>query len=376
MCWGHQPVGPFFWRLQIVPRYTAPARRLQIVARVYDMADEVYEVEELLKARGHGKAREYLVKWVGWDQSDSTWEPRRNVHPTLLSEFDELHPTDEEEEEEEEEEEGEDEEDGADKFWDTWMPLDKMASEPAHANEKAKGQQSGKPHKPKRVLGGRAAERSTTAAKRKLRSAKVLKATKSKPSPKAPSKSTAAAAKATLDGGEAAPAPGDGSKGTKRERAPREVMSLEEAQWLAAAENLQLVPSFKMGKSGYAGVCFHGKHSIAVRAAWQVNKKETYLGSFSGVHEAALAVARHLGPEESARQAERAAPLRAEAAEAAESPEGMSTEEAWQIAREEGIELLTSTTNLCATSRIQASAPTPQPDAGPNAHTPAQTPLR
>ena len=37
----------------------------------------------------------------------------------------------------------------------------------------------------------------------------------------------------------------------------------------------------------------------------------------------------------------------AEAEEAAQAPEGMSLEEAWRIAREEGIELLTSTANMC-----------------------------
>ena len=133
-------------------------------------------------------------------------------------------------------------------------------------------------------------------------------------------------------------------------------MSLEDAQRLAADENLQLVPSARQSKAGYTGVGFHGPHSCAVRASWTVGGVDTYLGSFSGVHEAALAVARHLGPEESARQAAKvAAQLAAHAEEATEAPEGMNLDEAWRIARQEGIELLTSTVNMCVDRQPNAT---------------------
>ncbi|KAJ9521467.1 hypothetical protein QJQ45_008867 [Haematococcus lacustris] len=48
-----------------------------------DWLDEapLYEVEKLLAHRGvrAGKARGYLVKWQGYDDSYNTWEPRNNL---------------------------------------------------------------------------------------------------------------------------------------------------------------------------------------------------------------------------------------------------------------------------------------------------------
>jgi hypothetical protein len=36
--------------------------------------DEQYEVEGILASRGKGARIQYLVKWVGYDQYESTWE--------------------------------------------------------------------------------------------------------------------------------------------------------------------------------------------------------------------------------------------------------------------------------------------------------------
>ena len=314
------------------------------------MVDEVYEVDKLLKARGRGKARQFLVKWVGYDAKESTWEPRKNVHPDLVTDFEEAeakllrryNDDDEDDEDEDEEEEEEDGDDGDDRFWEEWA--EKKASEPPSTTAKAEGRAKNKAHRVS--LGGKRKAEVQGAPKVAPKS----KGSKAVPEQKDAGSNGAAAAKGTLaDKSEAEPeAQDDGEGKRKRKRAPRPVMSLEDAQQLAAAENLQLVPSARQSKAGYIGVGFHGPHSCAVRAAWQVGGVETYLGSFSGVHEAALAVARHLGPEESARQAAKvAAKLAAEAEEAAQAPEGMSLEEAWRIAREEGIELLTSTANMC-----------------------------
>ncbi len=33
-----------------------------------------YEVEDILDERGTGKRKEYLIKWVGWPNSDATWQ--------------------------------------------------------------------------------------------------------------------------------------------------------------------------------------------------------------------------------------------------------------------------------------------------------------
>ena len=58
--------------------------------------------------------------------------------------------------------------------------------------------------------------------------------------------------------------------------------------------------------------------------------------------------------------AQKAAAAEAEA-EAAESPEGLSTEDASAIAREEGLELLTSTVNKCALAAIRTQTPAQPP---------------
>jgi hypothetical protein len=43
-----------------------------------------YEVEEILNHKGQGRTRKYLVKWKGYDLSDATWEPEKNIHALLL----------------------------------------------------------------------------------------------------------------------------------------------------------------------------------------------------------------------------------------------------------------------------------------------------
>lgn len=44
-----------------------------------DEAEKVYEVERVCGRRQKGGRREYLVKWVGYPQSESTWEPWENL---------------------------------------------------------------------------------------------------------------------------------------------------------------------------------------------------------------------------------------------------------------------------------------------------------
>lgn len=51
--------------------------------------DEQYEVESILASRGKGNRTQYLVKWVGYDQYESTWEKASNVAgaPEAIAEY-------------------------------------------------------------------------------------------------------------------------------------------------------------------------------------------------------------------------------------------------------------------------------------------------
>ena len=40
---------------------------------------EIYYVEMVLNSRKNGRTTEYLIKWAGYDSSQSTWEPGENV---------------------------------------------------------------------------------------------------------------------------------------------------------------------------------------------------------------------------------------------------------------------------------------------------------
>jgi hypothetical protein len=52
--------------------------------------DEQYEVESILAKRGKGNRAQYLVKWVGYDQYESTWEKASNLAdaPEVIAAFD------------------------------------------------------------------------------------------------------------------------------------------------------------------------------------------------------------------------------------------------------------------------------------------------
>ena len=55
-----------------------------------DAEDEEYEVDAILKKRTVNGQTEYLVKWLGYDKEEATWEPTRNLHcPDKVQEFEE-----------------------------------------------------------------------------------------------------------------------------------------------------------------------------------------------------------------------------------------------------------------------------------------------
>ena len=45
------------------------------------------EVERLLECRGPTCGRQYKIRWKDCDQDEDTWEPRGNVHPEAIKEF-------------------------------------------------------------------------------------------------------------------------------------------------------------------------------------------------------------------------------------------------------------------------------------------------
>jgi hypothetical protein len=54
-----------------------------------------FEVEKVLNSRVHRRKVQYLVKWVGYDDSENTWEPARNLTHAwdLVKEFHLQNPT-------------------------------------------------------------------------------------------------------------------------------------------------------------------------------------------------------------------------------------------------------------------------------------------
>jgi hypothetical protein len=48
-----------------------------------------YPVENILAYRKNKNIDEYLIKWEGYDESYNSWEPKKNLKPELLKEFEE-----------------------------------------------------------------------------------------------------------------------------------------------------------------------------------------------------------------------------------------------------------------------------------------------
>jgi chromobox protein 1 len=57
-----------------------------------DSSDDIeeYTVETIVDKKSKGRKIEYLVKWLGWDDKDNTWEPEKNLPcKDLIKEFEE-----------------------------------------------------------------------------------------------------------------------------------------------------------------------------------------------------------------------------------------------------------------------------------------------
>ena len=114
-------------------------------------------------------------------------------------------------------------------------------------------------------------------------------------------------------------------------------MRMEDIERQLQEEGLVLVPSAAV--SGFKWVKAQGSHSATYKATAPGSEKN--LGNFPTAAEAALAVARHLGPADSKRAAEDSVAAMAANA-AAQCFPGMSMSEAQLLAAKEGLELLES----------------------------------
>ena len=46
-----------------------------------------YEVERIIDSKGPTCARRFLIRWKGYSSDSDTWEPRSNVHPETIAEY-------------------------------------------------------------------------------------------------------------------------------------------------------------------------------------------------------------------------------------------------------------------------------------------------
>ena len=47
--------------------------------------EKEYEVEKIIGKKVNGNFKEYLIKWKGYSEDESTWEPESNLENAKLS---------------------------------------------------------------------------------------------------------------------------------------------------------------------------------------------------------------------------------------------------------------------------------------------------
>ncbi|KAF9810337.1 hypothetical protein IEO21_06996 [Rhodonia placenta] len=85
------PVHPVF-HVSLLSKYTRsdiPGREPEEPPAIEVEGDEEYEVERIKDSRIFRRQLQYLVKWKGYDDSHTSWEPARNVAnaPALIADF-------------------------------------------------------------------------------------------------------------------------------------------------------------------------------------------------------------------------------------------------------------------------------------------------
>jgi len=56
-----------------------------------DPENNIFLVEKLLDRRWRKNRVEFLVKWLGYGESENTWEPKQNINPKLIDQYDTEH---------------------------------------------------------------------------------------------------------------------------------------------------------------------------------------------------------------------------------------------------------------------------------------------
>jgi hypothetical protein len=75
--------------LEPAPKNARLQERIEV-----DAPEGEYEVETILSSRKHGSVTQYLIKWLGYDDSENTWEPVKHLKhcQQMLAEFHQRNP--------------------------------------------------------------------------------------------------------------------------------------------------------------------------------------------------------------------------------------------------------------------------------------------
>jgi Chromo (CHRromatin Organisation MOdifier) domain len=53
-----------------------------------DPEDNQYKVEKLVRKRRKGRKVQYWAKWLGYPDSENTWEAQQDIDPEIVAAFD------------------------------------------------------------------------------------------------------------------------------------------------------------------------------------------------------------------------------------------------------------------------------------------------